>query len=199
MKKILIGTGNPSKVEMMKDLLKGLNLEIISAKDLNIPAPEENAISFEQEAIQKAKYYFEKSGVPAIVDDGGFEIETLNGEPGIHSNRWIGRKMTDEEIISEVFKRMQGKSNRKAKHSIVMALATPFGVFTSSGEVAGVIPEEPSQKRYPNFPYRSVLFLPNYNKYWGDITEEEEKILSHRKHAIEKLSDVLKQLSQPSS
>ena len=176
MKKILIGTGNQAKFATYKKLLEGTGLEVISAKDLNIPEPEEKAETFEEEAVKKATYYFQKSGIPAIGDDGGCEIEALNGEPGIHSNRWIGRKMTDDEIISEVFKRMQGKSNRNAKHSIVMALATPFGVFTSTGEIAGVIPDEPSQKKYPNFPYRSVLFLPNYNKYWGDITEEEEKI-----------------------
>src|SRR4051812_12860463 len=109
MNKILIGTGNSAKLEVMKKLLKDFNLEVVSAKDLNIPAPEENENSFEKEAISKAKYYFEKSGIPSIVDDGGFEIEALNGEPGVRSKRWIGREMTDEEIIAEVFKRMQGQ------------------------------------------------------------------------------------------
>ena len=196
MNKLLIGSGNPAKLESYKKLLQDLNLEIVSAKDLNISAPEENAKSFEQEAISKAKYYFEKSGIPAIVDDGGFEIEALNGEPGVRSNRWIGREMTDEEIIAEVFKRMQGQTNRNAKHTIVMALASPFGIFTSHSEVAGVIPDKPSEKRIPKFPYRSVLFLPNYNKYWGELSEDEERIMSHRAHAIEKLKDILQELSK---
>lgn len=196
MKKILIGTGNPAKLERYKKLLAEFNFEVVSSKDLNITEPEETGSTFEQTAIEKAKYYFEKSGIPTIVDDGGFEIEVLNGEPGVKSNRWIGREMTDEEIISEVMKRMQGQINRAAKHTVVLALATPFGMFTSHGEIAGVVAESPSEKRIAKFPYRSVLYLPNYKKYWVDLTEEEEEIMNHRKAAMEKLSDVLKELSK---
>ncbi len=196
MNKILIGTGNPSKLETYKKLLKDFDLEVISSKSLNIPEPEENADSFEKEAVEKAKYYFEKSGIPAIVDDGGFEIEALNDEPGIKSKRWIGREMTDEEIIAEVFKRMRGQTNRSCKHVVMLALATPFGVFTAHGEIAGVVADKPSDKQIPKFPYRSVMFLPNYKKYWVELSEEEEEILNHRKHALEKLYDILRELSK---
>lgn len=193
MKKILIGTGNQAKINTYKNLLKDFKLEVVSAKDLNIPAPEENADSFEKEAIMKAKYYFEKSGIPALVDDGGFEIEALNGEPGIRSTRWIGRVMTDEEIIAEVFKRMQGQTNRNCKHVIVMALATPLGIFTSLSEVAGVVPQAPSAKRWPGYAYNPIMYLPNYQKYWGELLDEGDT-LNHRAHAIEKLKDIIKEL-----
>ncbi len=196
MSKILIGTGNQAKVDQFKKLLKDTGLEIVSAKDLKIPAPEELASTFEDEAVKKAKYYFEKSGIPAIVDDGGFEIEALGGEPGIKSKRWIGREMTDDEIISEVLKRMDGKKNRAAKHTVVVAVATPFGVVTSHADIAGVVAEKPSKNKVAGFPYRSVLFLPNYNKYWVDISSEEAEILDHRKHAIEKINYIFKELSK---
>lgn len=198
MNKLLIGTGNPAKVSTYKKLLKNFELEIVSAKELNIEAPPENAKSFEEEAVKKAKYYFERSGIPAIVDDGGFEIEELNGEPGIKSRRWIGREMTDEEIIAEVMKRMKelpvGKRN--AKHTVFLALATQFGVFTAHSEITGIVPEKPSEKRIEHFPYRSVLYLPNYHKYWDELTDEEQEILNHRKFAIEKLHDILQELSK---
>jgi XTP/dITP diphosphohydrolase len=196
MKKILIGTGNQAKVDTYKRLLKDFGLEVVSAKDLKISEPEENAKSFEEEAIKKAKYYFEKSGIPAVVDDGGFEIEALNGEPGIKSKRWIGREMSDEEIISEVTKRMKGESNRKAQHTVVIAVATPFGIMTADSQIVGVVAEKPSEKRTKGFPYRSVLFLPNYNKYWIDLTKEEEEIMNHRKHALDKINYIFKELSQ---
>ncbi|MEJ0021227.1 MAG: non-canonical purine NTP pyrophosphatase [Candidatus Doudnabacteria bacterium] len=189
-KKILIGTGNPAKVGTYKKLLKNLDLEIVSAKDLNIEAPEEKAKSFEEEAIKKAEFYFKRSGIPVIVDDGGFEIEVLNNEPGIKSRRWIGREMTDEEVISEVFKRMQGQTNRNARHRIVVALATPFGIFTSESEVIGIVPEKPSEKRWPDYPYNSVMYLPNYQKYWGDLLDEND-IVNHRAYALEKIKDVI--------
>ena len=196
MNKILIGSNNQAKINTYKRLLEGLNLQIVSAKDLKIPAPEENANNYEDEAVKKARYYFQKSGIPSIVDDGGFEIEALNGEPGIKSRRWIGREMTDQEIIDEVFKRMQGQTNRACKHTIVLALASPFGVFLADGDVAGVVAKEPSAKRHEHFPYRSVMFLPKYNKYWVDLTSEEEEILNHRKHAIEKIKDIFQELSK---
>ena len=195
-KKILIGTGNPAKLATYRKLLKNFNLEIISSKELNIAEPEEVGSTFEQTAIDKANYYFKKSRIPTIVDDGGFEIEALNGEPGIKSNRWIGREMSDEEIISEVMKRMQGITNRNCKHTIILALATPFGVFTAHGEIAGEVADKPSEKRVVKFPYRSVLFLPNYNKYWVDLTEAEEEIMNHRGAALAKLNDIIKELEK---
>src|SRR3990167_2972654 len=108
MNKLLIGTGNQSKVESYKKFLKNFDLEVISAKDLNIQTPEEKGKTFEEEAVNKAKYYFEQSGgIPTLVDDGGMEIEALNGDPGVRSKRWVGREMSDEEIIAEVMKRMK--------------------------------------------------------------------------------------------
>ena len=193
MKKILIGTGNKAKVKTYKQLLKDYDLEVLSAIDLKIKEPAENAKSFEEEAVKKAKYYFEKSGIPVLVDDGGSEIEALNGEPGIRSRRWIGRDMTDEEIIEEVFKRMENEANRACKHRIVMAIATPYGIFTSDSEVAGVVPDKPIDKRWPDYPYSSIMYLPNYEKYWGELLEEND-IVNHRAHALDKIKDVLKEL-----
>jgi len=194
-KKILIGTGNSAKVDQYRKLLEPFKLEVISAKELNIPAPDENADSFEAEALEKAKYYFQKSGIPTIVDDGGCEIEALNGAPGMKSHRFIGREMTDQEVIDEIFKMMQGQKNRTAQHRIVMALATPFGVFTSHSEVVGVIPDKPSANRTPGYPYNSILYFPNHNEYWGDSLAKGD-ILNHRAHAIEKLHDILKELEK---
>ncbi len=198
MKKILIGTSNPAKLESYKKLLKGFGLEVVSAKDLKIKAPEEKGQTFEQEAINKAKYYYEKSGIPSLADDGGMQIEALNGEPGVNSHRWLGYEMQDEEIIAEVIKRMKDvpDGRRDCKFSVVLALATPFGIFTSHGEIAGVVAEKPAEKRLPSYPYRSVTYLPNYNKYWCEIDDEEEQILDHRKHALEKLHDILREISK---
>lgn len=192
-KKLLIGSGNKAKVKTYKKLLKDHDFEIVSAIDLKISEPVENAESFEVEAIKKAKYYFEKSGLPAIVDDGGFEIEALNGEPGVKSRRWIGREMTDDEIIDEVFRRMENQKKRDCKHRIIMAIATPFGIFTSESEVVGVVPSKPIDKRWPDYPYSSIMYLPNYEKYWGELLDEGD-IVNHRAHALDKIKDILKEL-----
>ncbi|MEO8065287.1 MAG: non-canonical purine NTP pyrophosphatase [Candidatus Doudnabacteria bacterium] len=196
MKNILISMENKTKLNEYVNLLKGLDLKVVSAQDLKIPDPEERATSFEEEAVRKANYYAEKSGLPSLVEVGGFEIEALGGAPGIRSKNWDESKMTDEQNIAEVFKRLEGKYDRSAKHSIVIAFSSSLGVFTSHSEVVGMIPAKPSDKRLDKFPYRSVLFLPNYNKYWVELTHEEEEILNHRKYALEKLVDILKDLNK---
>ena len=194
MKKILVGTGNSAKLNTYKQLLKGLDLELVSARDLNIPEPEENAPSFEQEAIAKAKYYYAKSDMPVIVDDGGFQIEALNGEPGIKSRRWVGREMSDEEIIAEVFKRMAGQANRACKYTIYVAIATPFGIYISDAVIAGVVPEKPSDIKTEGYPYDSVMYLPNYKKYWVEVHQENN--MNPRAHALGKLKDILRELAK---
>ncbi len=196
MPKLLIGTGNPAKLKEYKELLKPYGFDIVSAKELGIIEPEEVGHTFEETAIDKAKYYYNKSGIPTIVDDGGFEIDALNGEPGIKSKRWIGREMSDEEIIEEVIKRMEGvpPENRGSKHTVAMALATPFGVFTSNGQIDGIVAQKPHKKREKGFPYRSIMYLPNYNKYWIELDKEEGEILNHRRAALEKIKDVFKEL-----
>jgi len=196
MNKILIGTGNPAKINTYKQLLKEFKLEVVSAKDLNIPAPEEKGKDFEEEAINKAKYYFEKSGLPSLVDDGGMEIEALNGEPGLKSKRWIGREMTDEEIIAEVMKRMKDvpEGKRGCKFNVTLGLATPFGVMTAHADIVGVVPEKPSEKIVAGYPYDPVIYLPNYGKTVSELSDGDYEIMNVRTHAFDKLKDIIKEL-----
>ena len=72
MNKILIGSNNQAKIDVYKKLLEPFNLEVVTAKDLNIPPPEDTAVTFEETAIAKAKYYYQQSRLPSLVDDGGF-------------------------------------------------------------------------------------------------------------------------------
>jgi XTP/dITP diphosphohydrolase len=198
MKKILIGTGNSAKVDTYRKLLKDFELEVVSAKDLDIPAPEEKGSSFEEEAINKAKYYAHKSGIPSLVDDGGMEIDALNGEPGIKSHRWLGHEMKDEEIIAEVMKRMKDvpKEKRGCKFTVALGLATPFGVFTSHADIVGVVPEKPSDKIVPGYPYDPVIFLPNYGKSVSELPDADYELMNIRTHAFEKLKDIIKELEK---
>ncbi len=191
--KILIGSSNQAKIDAYKKLLSEYDFEIVSSKDLNIPEPAEVATTFEEEAIEKAKYYHEKSNLAAFVDDGGFQVPALKNEPGTKSRRWTGHDMTDEEIINEVMKRMEGEKNRACKHVVVLAIATPFGVFTAHGNVEGVVPEKPSPKRVPGFPYLSVVYFPEHKKYWIDLYAENEAF-NPRRIAFDKIKDVLKDL-----
>ncbi len=197
MKKLLIATTNPAKRDEYKDLLRGLPLELVDLEDVGITdVPAETGKNFEENAIIKAKFYYQTSGLPTLVDDGGFEIDALNGEPGVKSHRWLGWEMTDEEIIEEVMKRMRGKMQRSCRLNLVVALATPFGIVTSQSAVEGVVAEKAAEKKIKGFPYRSLMYFPSYGKYYCDISEEEHEILNHRKHAIEKIKDMFVEISK---
>ena len=196
MKKLLIGTGNPAKLNTYKLLLKDFKFEVVSAKELGIPAPEEVGSTFEQQAIDKANYYFKKSGIPAIVDDGGFEIDALNGEPGIKSHRWLGHEMEDDEIIAEVMKRMKDvpADKRNAKFTVALAVASPFGVFTAEASMLGVVGDQPSSQVTKGYPYDAVLYMPTYGKFASELSDADYEIVNVRRHAFEKLHDILKEL-----
>lgn len=198
MNKLLIGTTNSAKQSEWREFLLEFDFEFFGPEDFNIKAPEESGKTLEENAILKAKYYFEKSGIPTLADDGGFEIEALNGEPGTKSHRWLGFEASDEELIEEVMRRMEEvpEDKKGAKFSVVLAVASPLGIITSHSHVEGVIPNKPSSKIVRGYPFDSVLFLPNYNKYVSELNAEEHEILNHRRAALEKIKDILLELAK---
>ncbi len=132
MKKLLIATTNPGKLGEITRYLSDLPIKLVGLKDLKITDKvEETGATFEENAIIKAKFYCEKSGLPTIGDDGGLEIDVLGGAPGVKSHRWIhgDREDTDEELIAHTIKQLKGipLENRKAQLRAVLALALPDG------------------------------------------------------------------------
>jgi XTP/dITP diphosphohydrolase len=205
MKKLLIATSNPGKFGEITHYLSDLPLELVSLKYVGITdTVEETGITFEENAILKAKHYSEESGLPTIGDDGGFEIDALNGEPGVKSHRWIhgDTEDSDEELIAYTFQKMKGvpADKRGAQLRAVLAFVTPGGyVRTAEAATRGIIPAAPSSVRNQGFPYRSILFLPKINKYYNanELTTEENEVYNHRKKALIELKPfIIKELSR---
>lgn len=200
--KLLIATTNPGKLTELSRFLADIPMSLISLKDLDITdALEETGKTFEENAILKAKYYCQKSGLPTLADDGGFEVDALGGEPGVKSHRWIhgDREDTDEELIDYTLTRMKGlpRAKRGAQLRLVLALIFPDGrQFTVEEKTRGIVAEKPSDHRTSGFPYRSLLFLPEINKYYDHdlLTPEETDRFNHRKRALDKLKPILKRL-----
>jgi XTP/dITP diphosphohydrolase len=199
MKKLLIATTNPGKLKEIKRFLADTLVELVSLTEIGImDAPEETGISFEENAVLKAKFYAKVSGLATLADDGGFEIDALNGEPGVKSHRWVhgDRENTDEELIQYTMDRMKDVVGEKrgAQLRLVLALVLPSGeVFTSSEKVRGIVPAKPSDVRHAGFPYRSLLFLPEINKFYNhdELTEAETETYNHRKKALDILKPII--------
>ena len=103
MKKVLIATTNPAKIVEYGEIFKQLKLPVnlVSLKDLNIKNKvEEDGKTFEENAIKKADFYSKLSNLPTLSDDGGLEIDYLNGEPGIRSRRWPKKNLRHSGLMS---------------------------------------------------------------------------------------------------
>lgn len=195
MKKLLIATHNTAKLEEVRTFLSDLPIEFVSLNDIGITHDvEETGKTFEENAILKAKYYSKRSGLVAIGDDAGIEIDALHGEPGVKSKRWIdGVETSDQELIDYTFKRMENVpvEKRGAQMRIVLAFADGEKVIaTAEGITRGIIPNKPSTSRAKKgFPFRQVLYIPEIGKYYNqdEMTAEQELKYNHRVKALQQL------------
>jgi len=203
MKKLLIATTNPGKLDEIRCFLSDLPCMLVSLKDEGITKTvAETGKTFDENAQIKASFYAKIAGLPVIADDGGFEIDAFGGEPGVHSHRWVdpSRESTDEELIAYTFKRMLGlpQVKRGAQLRLVLALASSDGMIvkTSQSAIRGVIPSKPSAVRHEGFPYRSILFLPKIGKFYNHeaFTPEETETYNHRRKALMVLKPYILQL-----
>lgn len=196
MQKLLIATTNPGKILEYKILLSGLEINLTSLKEEVIALDiEEDGKTFEENAIKKAKEYRAISNLPVLADDGGLEIDYLNGEPGVLSRRWPGYEASDQELIAMTLTKLAGVEwdKRKARLKVVIALAFPNDnkIYTSEGVKEGYIRKNPLGST-PGYPFRSLFYLPELGKTYSEIPMEEEAKIAHRAEALKKLLPILK-------
>lgn len=206
MQRLLIATTNPAKLAEYRLILRdvGIELELVSLADVGISkAPEETGATFAENAMIKARYYFERARIATLADDGGLEIDALGGEPGVRSHRWLGsgRDDSDEALVAEVIRRMKTVpvAQRTARIRATLALIHEAGGAvrekTAEGAIEGVIAEHAYPKIRAGFPYRAVLVIPGRNCYLGELGDEEEAQISQRRIAVLKLRDELERIA----
>lgn len=198
MKKLLIATHNPAKLNELSDLLTDVAVKLVSLSDIGITEDiEETGKTYQENSQQKALFYAKKSGLPALSDDGGIEIVALDYAPGVHSKRWLGEDTTEDELVEHMQKIANElpDDNRTAYFKVVLSLALPNGnVWSVAGDIEGIVAKEPFIQKRKGYPYRSFFFLPKLDKYYfeSELTSEEQKKYNHRVIAIEKLKPIVK-------
>lgn len=205
MNRLLIATTNPAKLAEYRVLLRQMDiaLEPISLQDVGIAeSPEETGDTFRDNALLKARFYFARSNMPTLADDGGLEVDALGGAPGIHSHRWLGvANPTDRALAEEVIRRMEGiaKPRRTARIHATIALIHPDGTEVheacAEADLEGLIAPRAFPEIRTGFPYRAVLWLPERACYLGELGEEEEARISQRRAALMKLREELRALA----
>jgi XTP/dITP diphosphohydrolase len=203
MTRILVATTNPAKLAEYRLLLRGFELDAISLADAAIrEAPEETGATFRDNALLKARFYFSRVRLPTLADDGGLEVDALDGAPGVHSHRWLGSdEVTDRALADAVIHRMEGVEKPRRTARLRAAVALVFkdrgGLREALAEdaIEGMIAPRAYPEIRPGFPYRAVLWLPERGCYLGELGEEEEARLSQRRKSLIKLRPQLEAIA----
>ena len=186
--RILIGSANPGKLREYREILAGLDLELVAPTDLNPvpPEPAEDADTFAENARAKARAYALATGLPTIADDSGLEVYALRGAPGIRSRRFFGEDATPHERNAKLLALLDGVADRSARFVAVAALASPDGhVELFDGEVRGEIAEEP--RGDGGFGYDPVFVIAGDGRTMAELPADEKHRISHRGLAVAKL------------
>ncbi len=192
--KLLIGTGNKGKLAEYKRYFGELmpELELVGPGDLGIEdEPVEDGASFEAVALDKARFYASRSGLLTLVDDGGFEIDALDGEPGVYSRRWPGYEATDEELVKITMKKMAGVAwgDRTARLRLVTVVMDPDGevIGEEMTSIEGMVAEEADDWIQDHLPFRAVLWIEQFDDYYQNLTDVQHGQINHRREAVERL------------
>lgn len=196
--RLLVATKNQGKLKEILKFLSDLKIDLVSLNDLKISEDfKETGKTYRQNSQNKAIFYAKKSGLSTIADDGGIEIDALNGQPGVKSRRWLGRQASDEELVEHMKKIAKSlpENNRRAFFKTIVSLALPNGkVFSATGEIEGIIAKKPLLKLLKGYPYRSFFYLPKIKKFYheSDLSDKEQKLYNHRYKAIQKLTPIIR-------
>jgi XTP/dITP diphosphohydrolase len=192
---IVFATNNEHKFREINDLL-GDSFTLLNLKDAGIAEDiPENLPTLEENALFKAKYIYEITGMNVFADDTGLEIEELNGSPGVYSARFAGKEKNFQANTQKVLKLMQGKKNRKAKFRTVIALILNGSEFLFEGTVSGIILH--NERGSGGFGYDPIFVPEGKNKSFAEMSINEKNMISHRARAFEKLKLFLFQNSAP--
>lgn len=183
--KIVFATHNAHKVSEVQAVL-GSEYQLVTATEAGITEeiPEAQP-TIEGNALQKARYVYEHTGLNCFADDTGLEVEALNGAPGVYSARYAGEHVSYADNNVLLLKNLAGCENRKARFSTVIALIVDGKEYLFEGRVEGTIATEPHGEG--GFGY-DPLFVPEGSQLtFAEMSSEAKNKISHRGRAVAKL------------
>ncbi len=193
MNKLVLASGNRGKLDEISRLLEPLQIEVVSMQALNVSEPEETGLTFVENAILKARHTAQVTGLPALADDSGLEVDALQGQPGIYSARYAGISCSDSDNNAKLLQALDGQENRSARYYCALALMehgddpTPL-ICTASlnGEIAL------SPKGTGGFGYDPLFYIPEQRCHAAELNKEKKNKISHRALALQKLLNELR-------
>lgn len=193
--RVVIATTNPHKLREIRALLADVAVDVTSLEALpGVPEPEETGATFQENARLKALYYshaWQQSGGGALLvvaEDSGLVVDSLDGEPGVRSARFLRAGASYGERFEEIFRRLQARPGQPRRARFICALAAARGneiVFETTGTIEGEIADEPRGTN--GFGYDPVFFFPPYGRTLAEVDDDEKLRVAHRGHAFRAL------------
>ena len=195
MKRIVLATDNAGKVREINEVLAGLGLHVEPQSQFDVPEAEETGLTFVENAILKARNAARHTGLPAIADDSGLEVDALKGAPGIYSSRYAGAGANDRDNVNKLLTDLAGipEAQRGARFQCVMVYlrhpADPTPLICQ-GTWEGRILFSPRGEN--GFGYDPVFYVPTHDCASAELTPDIKNSLSHRGQALRKLIEALR-------
>ncbi len=215
MNKLLIATNNTGKVEELRDLLAGVNVELVTPAQIGLDLDVlEDGLTYAENAAKKAFAFADASGLISLADDSGLEVDALDGEPGLYSARYgspDGNRLSDAERRKYLISKLQDKPRPwTARFRAVIAIALPANVTLSEAKGLGESPAErlrspengsfrviitegicegeiiPEERGTGGFGYDPIFLLTDLGKTMAELSMDEKNRLSHRARAVMK-------------
>ncbi|MET0068781.1 MAG: RdgB/HAM1 family non-canonical purine NTP pyrophosphatase [Candidatus Thiodiazotropha sp.] len=192
--KIVLASNNAGKVREINQLLADAQITVVAQKEFNIPDAIEDGLSFVENAIKKARHAAGLSGLPAIADDSGIEVDALNGAPGIYSARFAGPGASDEANLQKLLTHLEEipDDQRSARFQCLMVYmrhAEDPTPIICQGTWEGRILHRPQGEN--GFGYDPIFYVPSHDCSSAELEPEVKNSLSHRGQALQGLLQAL--------
>jgi len=188
-RRLVFATRNRGKLIELRELLADLPLEVLSVDDVHVPEVDEDGDTFAANAIEKARAVSAATGLPALADDSGLEVDALDGAPGVHSARYAGDDATDDANNDKLLAALAGvpEAQRTARFRSVLALADVNGqlgdeVITADGTCEGRVLDH--RRGTGGFGYDPLFWAPELDATFAELGVGSKNDLSHRARAM---------------
>ena len=199
-RELVLATRNQHKVEELVALLGDLGITIRTLGEFpDAPGVVEDGDTCEANAAKKARAIAEFTGLPAVADDTGLEVDALGGRPGVYAARYAGEDATYEANCRKLLRELTGvpREQRTARFLTVAAIALPSGgIRVAQGTLEGVIAEEASGTL--GFGYDPVFLIPELGKTLAQLSADQKNTVSHRAKAFAKMREIVRSYGQRS-
>jgi XTP/dITP diphosphohydrolase len=189
---IVVATRSAGKLRELRPMFTAASLSVLDLTELGIPpSAEEEELerfeTFEENALAKARYFYERTRLPVVADDSGLEVIALGGRPGVRSKRWSGRtdlagKELDAANNALLLRSLRGVSDRRARYVCVAAFVYGVREVTRRGEATGVIVDEPRGRG--GFGYDPHFVADGTGQTFAELSVSEKEAISHRGRAF---------------